>query len=492
MKPTATNLIPNRVNQSPDYYCTWQTQLYATCDGKPAAQRRCLSESALFDTEKPFGWADFYPQARRDLLFVMDDSWDVPPDGDPAFFGSLRLDSQKFPDSTADNRGNVAALKHLADRIKSMGWKGLGGWVCLQESVNGGSVSNPEAYWIAKLQEANDAGFAYWKVDWGDRCCDADLRISLSRLGRRYAPQLTVEHAMMPSVIPYSDVFRTYDVPAIMSISMTMIKLAELLPQIVPQQEGLGLINCEDEAYLAAAGGFTMGIMRHPYVGSFTNGHPDPSFPALHRNLKTKMYEVLRATRWHRVAPAFGGGTWKVSSATLSDTWRFQAVENEIEDWWLSNASMQACLRDGVLTKNAPAAIARNADLPQIEPDTAGDFPYCVASKNPNGVFSVVTLGRTQERQYAIPRCHVTVNTDNAHTIGIFGEYQSLTLQNVPPFCTAQMQDMAGETAWDVTDQLQRNADCLRIPGELIHTLGTLTQPNDDTSEPGVVLHLSL
>ena len=42
MKKIDINLIPNTVNMSPDYYCTWQTQLYATCDGKPAKQREIV------------------------------------------------------------------------------------------------------------------------------------------------------------------------------------------------------------------------------------------------------------------------------------------------------------------------------------------------------------------------------------------------------------------------------------------------------------------
>ena len=64
MKKTNLNLIPDRVNPSPDYYCTWQTQLYATSDGKPAGQRKIICEDALFGAEKPFGWSRFYESAR--------------------------------------------------------------------------------------------------------------------------------------------------------------------------------------------------------------------------------------------------------------------------------------------------------------------------------------------------------------------------------------------------------------------------------------------
>ena len=97
MNKTEINLVPNTINPSPDYYCTWQTQLYATCDGKPPAQRASIGETALFNQEKPFGWAYFYEKARQDLFMVMDDSWDVPLNGDRAFYGSLLLNSEKFP-----------------------------------------------------------------------------------------------------------------------------------------------------------------------------------------------------------------------------------------------------------------------------------------------------------------------------------------------------------------------------------------------------------
>ena len=57
MKKTKINLIPDCINTTPDYYCTWQTQLYATCDGKPTGQRGAINEKSLFAEEKPYGWA---------------------------------------------------------------------------------------------------------------------------------------------------------------------------------------------------------------------------------------------------------------------------------------------------------------------------------------------------------------------------------------------------------------------------------------------------
>ena len=68
MKRMTVDLVPSHPNPTPDYYCTWQTQLYATSDGKPEGQRAVIGEKALFDENKPFGWAYFYEQARNDLI----------------------------------------------------------------------------------------------------------------------------------------------------------------------------------------------------------------------------------------------------------------------------------------------------------------------------------------------------------------------------------------------------------------------------------------
>ena len=177
MKRTKINLIPDIRNDSPDYYCTWQTQLFATSDGKPERQRAIIGEKALFDFEKPYGWAYFYENIRNDLYLVMDDSWDVPPNGDRSYFGSLKLDAEKFPDATKGKASNTQAMTQLADKIKAIGWKGLGGWVCAQESLHSRiEGENDEQYWIERLKEAQEAGISFWKVDWGKKGENAEFR----------------------------------------------------------------------------------------------------------------------------------------------------------------------------------------------------------------------------------------------------------------------------------------------------------------------------
>lgn len=493
-KITNVNLVPDKANSTPDYYCTWQTQLYATNDGKPEGQRAIIGERALFGKDKPFGWAYFYEQARKDLFLVMDDSWDVPPNNDLSYCASLILNKEKFPESVGKASNNVEAMKTLSDRIKQLGWKGLGGWVCAQESPRFKGNLSEEEYWIKRLVEANQAGISYWKVDWGNSGNNLDFRKMLTELGRQYAPDLVIEHAMTPEVIPDSDVFRTYDVPAIMSIPMTMEKIAALANTPASQSGNMSLLNCEDEAYLSAAGGFAMGIMRHPYAGAFVNGKPDMSFPAVHRNLKTKMVEIVRAARWHRVAPAFAfPGELKISPKTLTDTWQFEKPEEEMEAWWFEHPAIAGCIQNGVLFKSAPSAIARNTDLPCVMPDAEGQIPFVVASKNPNGAYSVASLGRTLGRKYRIPKCDVTINTNDSRMIGVFGEYRNLIMKtDITDIKRILIQDIADDHAYDITGSATVRKGEVIVRGELISKIGTSAQPNSDTSEPGIVVKIEI
>lgn len=487
----SVNLIPDIVNPTPDYYCTWQTQLYTSCDGKPPKQRQEIRESSLFGSEKPYGWAYFYPDARRDLFIVMDDSWDIPLNGDGDYLGSLILNSERFPEATEDAETNAVALKNLTDRIKSLGWKGLGGWVCCQESKAILNDMTEEEYWKVRLKDANEAGFSYWKVDWGEKWWQEDFRKMLTDMGHRFAPNLVIEHAMIKGIIPHSDTFRTYDVPGIMSIPMTMHKLSELAKTKKTEDGYMGLINCEDEVYIGAAGGYAFGVMRHPNAGNFTDGRPDPSFPALHRNIKTKITEITRAARWHRIAPAFGadGSDVNVDENRLADSWLFIDREAEMEAWWFNEDQLKDNFDGNLLTKTAPARISRGCPFPEVVADENGNVPYIVASKNPSGAFAIVTAGRTIGRDYFIPKCDISAEIGDCDTIGVFGEYKTLTL------CTAfdkissvLMQDLAGNSAYDITDAVIFNGGKLTVPGELISEIGTSAQPEGDTSEPGVVI----
>ena len=482
------NLIPNSINISPDYYCTWQTQLFATNGGSPEKQRVILCEKSLFSNEKPNGWAHFYKEIRSDLFFVMDDSWDVPIVEDKGYFGSLILSEDKFPSSTK-NCNNSEALKNLSNQIKSLGWKGLGGWIYAGESSKFIENSTEEEYYIKRLKEANYADFKLWKVDWGKKGYDIEFRKKLTELQSKYAPNLVIEHAITEDIVPDTDLYRTYDVPAIMSIPMTMEKLYNLL-KVYKKGTKQALINCEDEVYTAAAGGFVMGVMRHPYVGNFLNGEKDKSFPKVHRNIKSKIYEVIRAVKWHRIAPAFSvdcDNTY-FSSEILSDNWRFKDKLNEIENWWFNKPAISGFIKDNVLTKSAVSTIARNTKLPIVTPDKKGNKPFIVASLNPSGAYSIATLGRTLNRKYFIPKCEVSIFSENANTLGVFGEYKTLTINTNLKVKKVYMQDLASNFAYDVTNEVKILDNKVIINGKLISKIGTSAQPKTDTSEPGVII----
>ena len=146
---------------------------------------------------------------------------------------------------------------------------------------------------------------------------------------------------------------------------------------------------------------------------------------------------------------------------------------------------------DKSLTKTATARISRRCSLPEVMPDTNGNVPFIVAAKNPTGAFSIVTAGRTIGRDYFIPKCDISAEIGNCDTIGVFGEYGTLTLStSFDKICRVLMQDLASDTAYDITDLVTFSGSKLTIPGELIEKIGTSAQPKGDTSEPGVVIKL--
>ncbi len=488
MKKLDINLVPDCINPSPDYYCTWQTQLYASNNGGPQAQRDILNEAALFGDGYPLGWTKFYSDAKRDLLFVIDDSWDVPYGETPeksGLFGSLILDKGKFPSFAADGTENHAALKSLADAVKARGWKGFGGWVCPQVAPKFKGTDREE-YWKKRLIDADRAETDYWKIDWGEDGSKFEVRQMITELKRQYAPKLFAEQAGIRELVPKSDVFRTYDVIAIMSIPMTLPRLADTLS--FDAEEGRpALVNCEDEVYIAAALGCTMGVMRQPMAGVLPNGNPDPSFPNLHRNLKTKMCEVTRAVRWHRIAPAFAvnGSETKVSDEILTDSWNVVNQSEEIEAWWK--------FKDGdVIEKSAPSSISRGLPLPIVTSDVDGKIPYTVSAKNPNGAASIATLGRTEKREYKIPECDIIFDTENAEIFGIFGEYKALTVKSLAVKTASRIlaQDLAGDFCFDITEDIKIGEGFFVLNGKIISEIGTSCNPDGDTSEPGMLVKI--
>ncbi len=337
----------------------------------------------------------------------------------------------------------------------------------------------------------------YWKIDGGD----GDL--SVQHLKQAEYPALILEHmsgegpfngdwqneGRFPTlnwnsgrirVLRNTNVFRTYDVSPLLSVATTLDRVAQTLHAAQGHPEATALINCEDEVYIAATLGCTMGVMRFPLVGLRPNGDPDLFF-AGPRQLKRRMDEVVRALHWQRLAEPYaaGNGFVNLDTAILTDDWVFQRGET-----WDS----QVLGKDA--KQGAPARVSRNLPLPLVAAE--GELPFVIAGQFPNGAVAVCALERTAKTNaWFMPSADVTVNTADAKgPFGIFGHYRNLTLQLKSPLRDARIlaQDLAGDGAEDITRLVRIGGATITIPGSLIEQVGTQAATPGDLSDPGMVL----
>ncbi len=257
-------------------------------------------------------------------------------------------------------------------------------------------------------------------------------------------------------------------------------RLAPVLKASKTKPPAKGLISADDEAYMAAVLGCTMGILRHPMTGLRPSGDPDVFFGGP-RQQRKRMDEITRAVRWHRIAPAFGVGTTGVAldSQSLYDAWTYNRGE-----FWASN------LVGKMVRQGAPARITRGLPLPEVKAEH--EPPFVIASRHPNGAVAVATLGRTMpEKGYFFSEADVTLEVgDLRGPIGVFGYYRSLTLVFDKPVSGKRIwaQDLAGEEATDITNQVKIDGNRVILSGELIKTIGLAAAGKDDVSDPGLVM----
>ena len=524
------NLVPsNAVDSTANYVCTWNIQDWvAWHEAKVGSsdKRDVVDPDHIFgNTEKGIvGWTDvMYPQARGDLIFLLDDGWDLPygtrKNGtNKEYFGSMVLPTDKFP---AAEWGETPQerLKTLDERIKAKGWLGTGLWICAQES-SVYSDGDMEAYWRERLEWSKYAGIQYWKIDWGTHQKQIDWRRKISNWAEEIYPELIIEHVvggggkndpngtkrisesdLLENVeyAGFSDVFRTYDVLDNMMTTITLDRVGEqLFAGYTEEGNAMGLINAEDEMYISASLGLSFGVMRFPvelaadtnnsgaeYYGKGTE--PGTYFAGGKafvdtRATRNSLDEVTRAAMWQRIAPAYAVGDYdtKLSDAYLTDSWTF------VEKAWDGTS--------GTLTQKAPAAIARGIDLPTAT-SKSGDVPYLTASRNPNGAISIAAFCRTYPTKGYTPikDADVTLNVgDLTGKIGVFGYYGSLTLTFNQDLTgkTIYAQDLLADKAQDITDQVTINGKTLTIDGKLLERIGLSAASEGDTSEPGLVLRV--
>jgi hypothetical protein len=520
------NLIPGKPGKSPNYWCTWAAQNYMYGQGAEKLDpilfkveaigkyhADYLNEETLFG---PRGWiVNFFPKVRCDLYVILDDGWDTPLTNDPGYKNYFMLDPKKFPSF----RGTIPEnLKLLNKRVIDNGWRGVGIWMLANEAAYDSArkktfksdLEYKNLFWGERMEWCKKAGIEYWKID---GVYDDPVYIRMSGFVMEKYPGLIIENQVQPKDNPfngwpgterieqnfidtaagriqYGEVLRLYDISPQLGIPSTLERLSAVLQAVKTKPKTEGYLNCDDEVYVAAALGGTMGILRNPMTGLRPGADPDlyMNGPRLQ---KKRMDEVVRAVRWQRIAPAYGPRGEKVclDSRVLFDSWKYSPGEfwTSAEDW----KNYPNYSADKVVTQGAPARVTRGLELPEVT--GTEDPPYIAASLNPSGAVSIAALGRlSPEKGYYCPEADVALKARNARIFGIFGYFRSVSLEFDKPLGKVKVwaQDLAGDEAEDITGKVKTTNTGIIIPGEIIKKIGLSAASKGDLSDPGMVLKI--
>lgn len=489
VRNTNMNFIPEKSVVNHGYLCTWALQ-QDTADklgitGEACAhQRDALSDKTLIKTEEFYH--PYSREYRGDLYLLLDDGWDVPygtanniPENVSQPFGSIILDSEKFPDYGEEPKER---LKNLSDKILALGYAGLGIWIATEmlgecrNNRQNAEIARP--YWEERAKWCAYAGIKYWKIDWGMHS-DREYREMMTQCARKYAPGLIVEHAccqapftpegflekrqkISEELIPISDVFRLYDVKKPFKYVCMLERTHEALSAVrKPKYDTLGLLNGETCAYICAALGLCIGIMRYKR-------------------------EAEACIRWQRIAPPFSvyDSDYKASDEVLTDGFYFDV--NPF--WWYKCAGKY-------LEEKAPAVIARGCELPVVTA-RGGIKPFICASKNPvTGVYSIAAERRTvNPNSCIIAEADVKFAVGAPETmVGIFGVFGSLELsysENIKNGAKVYAQDMLGNLAIDITEKCNICGNVLKIDGCDLRYYGKCARGDTETSEPSLIIKI--
>ena len=472
------NLIPDKSEKSLSYWCSWHTQnivAVKNCSDKfppeiaaamkqggagASGARMMLNEELVFGEN---GFAHQYDEVRNEMFFMLDDGWDVDyginPDKHIDKFGSLIMSEERFP--SVKGKSPAERLKIINDKVKALGWRGIGIWVAAQRSAEDYEAPFGEKdldYWRERILWSREAGVKYWKVDWGSQAGNHIFRKALTDMGRELYPELTIEHAtcMNPlnsfehpdpsregryegmdqvaahakECVSYSEVYRSYDVLNAMAVPTTLDRVVSLL------KWSDNYINGEDECTINAALGCPNGVMRSHYCQEFQNEAGD--------DRGWRLDEVKAALRWQRIAPAFPGTRTECSDEILFDN----RVYQEGDSWW--GGATGKNVRQG-----APAVVARNLPVGSIRVEGKVK-PYVAASLNPNGAYTVAVLPRVIDGRSHYPdatvRCDVPAGVD---TVGVFGLNCTVSLHLAEPFSKVYAQSLIGDEAFELTEGIE-------------------------------------
>ncbi|MEO0510841.1 MAG: hypothetical protein AAF065_13395 [Verrucomicrobiota bacterium] len=503
------NLVPDSPVNSANYWCTWYAQNYWIQRGgeinslgkitNPAAREHMTYHNLFNPTD---GWASTYlPRGREDYIFLIDHGWQTKDKaeffgGGRAFFNSV-ADPGDFPPYKGMNPPEL--LKKFNEEIQAQGWNSLGLWFR-------GDIKKEEARTF--VEWSKEAGITYWKVDGGDtgsfHCFKVkeeiypELQIEYATPAGNLNPNWDKEQPSYPSpyvagrirdrmmkILQYSDTFRTYDAPPLLMTSVSIRRVHDILRQTQQQPKYRALINFQDDCNAAIGLGVVVASKRHPNYGErLMEGkdlHHQLSGP---RRMQKRINEVERFGRWSRIAPAFpaGEGVYLSSDDELID----RCVFTKWDTW-------NKATYGKMVSQSAPAIMARNMPLPEVECN--GIRPYVFTSTYPNGPTGIATEGRvTPENKWLEPRAKVTVKIKDAtQLIGIAGHYDELILEFADSIEDVQhvwAQDLLAERASNIKNRVTIKGRTLRIPGELIDTMGTSAGDEGDISAPGMVLKL--
>lgn len=506
------SLVPDSPCPTPSYWSTWGVQRLGDADpigrreafARPAAAAGRLTEANLFGPE---GWSQAFKPVHADLILLLDLGWNQAPGwggiADGSRPGAMEINEAKFP-SLKGAAGQK--LSKLTEMVQLLGWKGLGVHAAVQPPP--GVATEP--YFRSQLRAGHQSGVLYWKMASPGRIGIRALA-ELSEFAGGEAPNLVLENSFSGGplndqvnagqtlsmsgsgrfrtwdqgrmlddaleIASFSRVFRTGEATPQLSIPSTLDRVADLLLRGGAARGNDFLLNCGDEAYLAAALGCTVGVMRHPAMKPPPGGGDDP------RLLRYRISEVVRALRWQRIAPPWpvGYSRTDLDIARLEDDWRLGAGETP---------DMGAI---GMLVRqSAPSRVARNTTLAAVSSD--GIAPYIVSSHHPNGAVAVAALPRVfAGRGVVYAEADVTLQVEYPmRPVAVFGRFKSLTLDLVgpPPEFKVLAQDLASGEAVDITARLSIAGSTMVIPGDVISRVGQSASPRDDQSDPGLVIQI--
>ncbi len=492
------NLIPAQAKNTGNYFCTWDSQCDHINTWKDCpndfTSRDAMCEEFLFGES---GLLNSFDGVRKDLIVVLDDGWDVPYGAkDTRVFGSLVADPERFP--SLSRMTPAGRLKALSQRIKSLGYKGLGLWVPSQSQLMTDSKEisrTPEEerhFWEERAKWCYEADITYLKVDWGAHHHDAGYRAMMTECVRKFSPDTAIEHAFagyplfetdgyeitrektdyLKNVLPASDYLRTYDVVHELKYASTVNRVSICL-KAAKGCDCETVLNIEDTALIGAALGCSIGVMRHE-LEKKRKYLPLPP---------RQVSESVCALRWQRIAPPFSAGSTElhISAERLKDVWR---CPKRKPGYWPD-------VTEGDYYVTAPAAVSRNMPLPKVT--SKGEKPYVLCSVNPeNGALCVAVTPRTFVEGIDItPLADIRVKGGLPDKpIGIFGRFESLCIEFEEDAQGKKVfaQNMLSDTAQDITSLVTLSGKCLTIPGRVMLSVGSPEEP--EKGIPAVVIKL--